>query len=108
MKKFTVLFRHDAQQTLTIPFRFDCLADDSEHAKEQCLNAYPNCEIVWITELPTEHSLDEKELKRNENEASFRQWQEGLFFTQQKNYKIFAGLEVAGIWAIAIALFFSI
>ena len=24
---------------------FECQADDSEHAEEQCINAYPGCEI---------------------------------------------------------------
>lgn len=29
---------------------FDCLADDTDHAEEQALNAYPEGEIVGITE----------------------------------------------------------
>lgn len=28
---------------------FDCSADDSDHAEEQALNAYPGCEIVLAT-----------------------------------------------------------
>lgn len=30
---------------------FDCWADDPDHAEEQAINAYPNCEIVSVTEF---------------------------------------------------------
>lgn len=35
---------------------FRCRAEDMDHAKEQCLDAYPDCQIVWadIEENPEE------------------------------------------------------
>jgi len=30
---------------------YNCTADDLEHAEEQCLDAYPDCEIREIVEL---------------------------------------------------------
>lgn len=29
---------------------FNCMADDADHAEEQCLNAYPEAGIVWVNE----------------------------------------------------------
>lgn len=29
---------------------FLCQAEDSDHAEEQCLDAYPNADAVWIEE----------------------------------------------------------
>ena len=29
---------------------FNCMAEDGDHAEEQCLDAYPNCSIVWVNE----------------------------------------------------------
>lgn len=34
-----------------IPWQwFNCMAEDVDHAEEQCLDAYPNCNIVWVNE----------------------------------------------------------
>jgi hypothetical protein len=30
-------------------FKFQCWAENPEHAEEQCRNANPEVEIVWIT-----------------------------------------------------------
>lgn len=30
------------------PFGFQCWAEDADHAEEQCLNAYPDCSVVWV------------------------------------------------------------
>ncbi len=27
---------------------FNCLAEDIDHAKEQCMDAYPKCSILWV------------------------------------------------------------
>lgn len=47
MKQVTVIFceppNHGWQYFL-------CSADDAEHAEEQCLNAYPKCEILWVND----------------------------------------------------------
>ncbi len=50
MKTFIVLYREAYLSPLDPPFGFRCEAEDTDHAEEQCENAYPNCEIVWIWE----------------------------------------------------------
>jgi len=32
------------------PFAFQCIAEDTEHAEEQCLNAYYGADIVWVVQ----------------------------------------------------------
>lgn len=32
------------------PLVFSCVADDPNHAEEQCENAYPGCKPVWVAE----------------------------------------------------------
>jgi len=41
MKNYIVLYRIET-------FAFQAWAEDTEHAEEQCLNAYPNSGAVWI------------------------------------------------------------
>ena len=45
MSPFTVIF-------VEPPFihwqGFNCQADDADHAEEQCLNAYPKAEVLWV------------------------------------------------------------
>ena len=49
MKSYVILYREDGCLTeLDQPFVFVCLAEDTDHAEEQCLNAYPECNIVWV------------------------------------------------------------
>ena len=51
MKKYIVLYRREEVMTvLDAPFGFACWADDADHAEEQCLNAYPDADIVWVWE----------------------------------------------------------
>lgn len=51
MQHYIVLFRrNDIQSALENPFGFSCFADDVVHAEEQCLNAEPNADIVWVWE----------------------------------------------------------
>ena len=51
MNTYIVLYRIESVMSpLDEPFGFRCMADDPDHAEEQCLNAYPDCEVVWITE----------------------------------------------------------
>lgn len=51
MKQFIVLYRQEEVMTpLDAPFGFSCSADDSDHAEEQCVNAYPDANIVWVWE----------------------------------------------------------
>mgnify|MGYP003658786538 CR=1 FL=1 len=48
---FTVIYTEPQPGNL-IPFWqfFECQADDGDHAEEQCLNAYPDCFVLWINE----------------------------------------------------------
>jgi hypothetical protein len=49
MKKFVVLYRIEkVMSPLDAPFGFVCDAEDADHAEEQCTNAYPDCDVVWV------------------------------------------------------------
>jgi hypothetical protein len=49
MEKYMVLYRQSEVMTeLDDPFGFECMADDPDHAEEQCLNAYGDGDIVWV------------------------------------------------------------
>ena len=51
MKTYIVLYRIESVlMPLDPPFGFRCEADDSDHAEEQCVNAYPDCDVVWVWE----------------------------------------------------------
>ena len=51
MNEFIVLYRQDGVMTaVDAPFGFRCQADDSGHAEEQCINAYPDADVVWTWE----------------------------------------------------------
>lgn len=46
MKKYTV--EYFIENVLEI-YPFVCLANDIQHAIEQCKNAYPNCSVVSVS-----------------------------------------------------------
>lgn len=49
MRNHVVLYRIESiMSPLDAPFGFLCQADDIDHAEEQCLNAYPDCGVVWV------------------------------------------------------------
>lgn len=51
MKNYIVLHRIESEMNpFDAPLGFRCTAEDSDHAEEQCLNAYPDCGVVWIIE----------------------------------------------------------
>ena len=51
MKKYIVLYRIEkVMSPLDAPFGFSCDADNGDHAEEQCVNAYPDCDVVWVVE----------------------------------------------------------
>ncbi len=52
MKNYVVLYREADQHPLDAPLGFQCDAEDTDHAEEQCENAYPGCDIVWVWEGP--------------------------------------------------------
>lgn len=50
MKKFTVIYQEHEASLFSAPLCFVCDADDADHAQEQCENAYPQCDILWIVD----------------------------------------------------------
>ncbi len=49
MDNYVVLYRDEKiMSLLDEPFGFQCFAEDIDHAGEQCLDAYPNVDIVWV------------------------------------------------------------
>lgn len=50
MQNYIVLYwDEDAQkEMIAVPDAFRCMADDTDHAEEQCENAYPGCVIAWV------------------------------------------------------------
>ena len=50
MQTYIVLFRDEHTLPLDPPLGFRCQAEDTDHAEEQCENAYPGCDIVWVVE----------------------------------------------------------
>ena len=44
---WVVLYLDDSLLLLDPPLVFVCRAEDGDHAEEQCVNAYPQCEVVW-------------------------------------------------------------
>jgi hypothetical protein len=49
---FVVLYRTVEMMPIEAPLCFQCWGDDSDHAEEQCRNAYPGCDVVWVWEGP--------------------------------------------------------
>lgn len=47
MESYIVLYRTDELLPADPPLAFKCMAEDTEHAEEQCENAYPDCDVVW-------------------------------------------------------------
>lgn len=45
-----VLYRNNGLTALESPFGFPCTADNTDHAEEQCLDAEPDAEVVWVFE----------------------------------------------------------
>ena len=49
MKSYTVLYRIESVMSpIDAPFGFICDAENTDHAEEQCLNAYPDCDVMWV------------------------------------------------------------
>lgn len=45
---WVVLFRAKGAPPADPPSGFACLAEDEDHAAEQCLDAEPGADVVWI------------------------------------------------------------
>jgi len=51
LQDFMVLYRIESVMSpLDVPFGFFCEAEDVDHAEEQCVNAYPDADIVWVSD----------------------------------------------------------
>lgn len=48
MNEYTVFYIVDGEGILW-QF-FNCYADNPDHAEEQCMNAYPECAVLWVNE----------------------------------------------------------
>lgn len=48
LDEYIVLYRTNGMTYVEDPFGFQCAAEDTAHAEEQCLNAYPDAEVVWV------------------------------------------------------------
>jgi hypothetical protein len=67
MKVFIVLYRIESVMSpCDAPFGFRCHADDTDHAEEQCLNAYPDCDVVWIHDTDSYENALESYYKTEE------------------------------------------
>jgi hypothetical protein len=56
MKTYIALYRIESILAHTDPpFGFKCQAEDADHAEEQCIDAYPDGEVVWIWEGDSLH-----------------------------------------------------
>lgn len=50
MNSYIVLYMTSYSSVTDPPFGFQCYAEDTDHAEEQCLNAHSDCDIVWVCE----------------------------------------------------------
>jgi hypothetical protein len=50
MQTYTALYRDQSLLPFDMPFAFQCQADDTDHAEEQCMDAYPDAEILWLVQ----------------------------------------------------------
>lgn len=60
MNSYVVLYRDDSLLPADPPLAFKCDADDGDHAEEQCENAYPDAQVMWVTETSVvQHAYDD-------------------------------------------------
>jgi hypothetical protein len=52
LSNYVVLYREPEMFPLDAPLGFQCWADNAGHAEEQCINSYPDCDVVWVWEGP--------------------------------------------------------
>jgi hypothetical protein len=60
MNGFTVLYREMDGTGFETPSAFVCLADNSDHAEEQCLNAYPGCDVLSVEDTDDSNEAFER------------------------------------------------
>lgn len=60
MDTYIVIYREEGSPPLDAPMGFRCEADDADHAEEQCVNAYPGCDVVWVVQTSSlDFALDD-------------------------------------------------
>jgi hypothetical protein len=57
MTMYTVLYYEEHHDREANPLAFVCAADDEEHAEEQCLDAYPGCDTVYVVESEDQEEI---------------------------------------------------
>ncbi len=50
MNHYIVLYRIKNMCPADGPLGFRCYADDDDHAEDQCLDAYPEADVVWVSD----------------------------------------------------------
>lgn len=48
LRNFAVRYTPNGHAEQLEFFTFNCKAEDSEHAREQCINAYPGCVVMYV------------------------------------------------------------
>ena len=57
MKQYAVL-SFEAENNSLVHFVFVCHAEGVDHAEELCINAYPNCNVVWVEQGTEEEAFE--------------------------------------------------
>lgn len=58
LNPYTVIY---VDRRLNIWEGFNCMAEDSDRAQEQCENAYPDVDVIWVNEGHDVLSMEEME-----------------------------------------------
>lgn len=48
LRKYIVIYREVDAGIFDGPSPFKCDAENADHAEEQCLNAYPDANVLWV------------------------------------------------------------
>ena len=57
LQSYIVLYRDETLSLLDCPLGYLCQAEDGDHAEEQCLDANPDCEIVWVLDAQEDDNI---------------------------------------------------
>lgn len=48
LHKYVVIYREFDAGIFDAPLLFKCDAENADHAEEQCSNAYPDADVLWV------------------------------------------------------------
>lgn len=72
LQSMHVLYREAGASPLSVPLAFPCSADNHDHAEEQCLDAYPGADVLWVSNAFTvEAALDDYHLASLDHDMAF-------------------------------------